>query len=98
MRTFYVHPADAGLPKASLSDLAGGDAAENAAIARRILSGVTGPGRDIVLLNAGAALLVAGAAASLAEGISRAAAAIDRGAAAATLEQLIATSHHGASI
>ena len=98
VRTFYVHPADAGLPKASLSDLAGGDAAENAAIARRILSGIKGPGRDIVLLNAGAALLVAGAAASLAEGISRVAAAIDRGAAAATLDQLVATSHHGASI
>jgi len=98
VRTFYVHPADAGLPKASLADLAGGDAAENAAIARRILAGARGPGRDIVLLNAGAALLVAGAARSLGEGISRAAAAIDRGAATATLEQLIATSHHGASI
>ena len=98
VRTFYVHPADAGLPKACLTDLAGGDAAENAAIARRILAGAKGPGRDIVLLNAGAALLVAGAAASLGEGLARAAAAIDRGAASATLEQLIATSHHGASI
>jgi anthranilate phosphoribosyltransferase len=97
VRTFYVHPADAGLPKASLADLAGGDAVENAALARRILAGAKGPGRDIVLLNAGAALLVAGAAASLGEGIARAAAAIDRGAATATLEQLIATSHHGAS-
>jgi anthranilate phosphoribosyltransferase len=98
VRTFYVHPADAGLAKASVSDLAGGDAAENAAIARRILAGAKGPARDIVLLNAGAALLVAGAAASLGEGIARAAAAIDRGAASATLDQLIATSHHGASI
>jgi anthranilate phosphoribosyltransferase len=98
VRTFYVHPADAGLPKATLADLAGGDAAENAEIARAILAGETGPRRDVVLLNAGAALLVAGAAASLAEGISRAGAAIDRGAAKGTLEQLVATSHHGAAI
>src|SRR3954464_2237001 len=72
VNTFYVHPVDFGLAKATPLDLRGGEAAENAAIARRILSGVRGPGRDIVLLNAGAALLVAGAAASLAEGISRA--------------------------
>ena len=98
VRTFYVHPADVGLPKATLADLAGGDAAENAAIARAILAGETGPRRDVVLLNAGAALLVAGAAASLAEGIDRAGAAVDRGAATATLEQLVATSHHGAAI
>jgi anthranilate phosphoribosyltransferase len=98
VRTFYVHPVDVGLAKANLADLAGGNAAENAAIARDVLTGARGPQRDVVLLNAGAALLVAGAATSVNEGIARAAAAIDRGAATATLEQLIATSHHGASI
>jgi anthranilate phosphoribosyltransferase len=95
VRTFYVHPADAGLPKATVADLAGGDAAENAAIARAILGGEKGPRREVVLLNAGAALLVAGVAASLSEGIARAGAAIDSGAASATLGALVATSQHG---
>ena len=70
---------------------------ENARIARRILGGAKGPARDIVLLNAGAALLVAGKAASLGLGIAMAAAAIYRGAATGTLARLIATSRDGAS-
>jgi anthranilate phosphoribosyltransferase len=98
VRTFYVHPADAGLRKASLSDLAGGDAAGNARLTRQILAGETGPARDIVLLNAGAALLVAGAVTSLGDGIVTAGAAIDRGAATATLATLIATSQGGAPV
>jgi anthranilate phosphoribosyltransferase len=98
VRTFYVHPTDAGLDKATLADLAGGDAAENARITRQILGGAKGPARDIVLLNAGAALLVAGRASSLSEGLARAAQAIDRGAATATLLQLIGTSRQGATV
>ena len=60
VNTFYLHPADVGLPKASAAALAGGDAAENARIMTRVLGGERGPARDIVLLNAGAALFIAG--------------------------------------
>jgi anthranilate phosphoribosyltransferase len=95
VRTFYLHPAEVGLAKANPADLAGGDAAENARIARDVLGGEAGPRRDIVLFNAGAALLVAGAAPSISEGIARAAQAIDSGAASRALEQLIAVSTRG---
>ncbi|HEY6360651.1 MAG TPA: anthranilate phosphoribosyltransferase, partial [Vicinamibacterales bacterium] len=60
VNTFYVHPADFGLAKADPADLKGGDATTNAAIIRAVLDGRGGPPRDIVLLNAGAALFVAG--------------------------------------
>jgi anthranilate phosphoribosyltransferase len=85
VNTFYVHPADFGLAKASPSDLKGGDAPTNAAIVRAVLEGQAGAPRDIVLLNAGAALFVAGRAATVRDGIGRAAHAIDSGAARATL-------------
>ena len=62
VNTFYLHPADVGLPKASPRRSKGGDARENAAIIRRVLAGEPGPARDVVLLNAGAALFIAGAA------------------------------------
>ena len=93
VHTFYVHPADFGVAKAAPADLAGGDAAENAAIVRRVLGGERGPARDVVLLNAGAALFVADRASSVREGIASAAAAIDGGRAAATLERLTRASH-----
>src|SRR5262249_7238883 len=73
VNTFYVHPSDFGLPKVPPSALAGGDAQENARIIRAILGGEPGPPRDVVLLNAGAALLIAGQAASVREGIAKAA-------------------------
>lgn len=79
VNTFYVHPAEVGLPIAAVSDLAGGTAAENAGMVTRLLDGEAGPRRDIVLLNAGAALLVAEAASSLAEGIAMARESVDRG-------------------
>jgi anthranilate phosphoribosyltransferase len=88
VRTFYLHPADVGLAVASLSDLAGGSAEHNAAIIDRLLSGEPGPRRDIVLLNAGAALLVAGAVETLGEGLARAAESIDSGRARTALETL----------
>src|SRR4029079_6445141 len=50
--TFYIHPSDFGVPKAVSRDLRGGDAATNAEIIRRVLSGTKGPHRDVVLLNA----------------------------------------------
>ena len=92
VNTFYLHPSDFGLPKAPTSALAGGDAHENARIIESILAGARGPARDVVLLNAGAALFVAGAAASVNEGILNASRAIDRGDARRTLEKLVSIS------
>lgn len=88
VNTFYLHPADAGISKTTPDALGGGDAAENAAIARAVLTGTAGAPRDIVLLNAAAALLVAGRVATIADGLTQAAEAIDRGRAAAVLERL----------
>src|SRR6476469_3541243 len=79
VNTFYLHPADVGLPKAPAGALKGGDAHENARIIERVLAGDRGPARDVVVLNAGAGLMVAGEAASVADGIVMAARAIDRG-------------------
>ena len=93
VRTFYVHPADVGVAKANWDDLAGGDAAENAAIATRILAGDRSPRRDIVVLNAGVALLVAGRAATVREGMAQAAGALDSGAAADVLQRLVRESN-----
>jgi anthranilate phosphoribosyltransferase len=95
VRTFHVHPADFGLRKASPAELAGGDAARNAEIAQQVLAGAPGPARDIVLLNAGAALFIAGVAWSVSDGIVRAAAAVDDGRAAARLKEVVRLSHDG---
>src|SRR5688572_6365358 len=84
--TFYVHPADFGMPKAERKDLQGGDAAANAAILREVFAGQKGPRRDVVLLNAGASLFIGGKAGSVREGIEGAAQAIDSGAAQAKLD------------
>jgi anthranilate phosphoribosyltransferase len=82
-------PMEFGVPLASLADLAGGDAQDNATIARSILSGAPGPHRDIVVANAAAAIHLAGRAASFAEGAQLAAASIDSGAARAKLDALV---------
>jgi len=85
----YVwNPADFGVAGASLADLQGGDAARNAEIALEILTGVLGPRRDIVLVNAAAGLVAAGLADSLASGMEMAARSIDSGAARARLAAL----------
>jgi anthranilate phosphoribosyltransferase len=89
VRTFHVHPSDFGLRRETLSALAGGDAAHNAAAIRRLLDGERGAMRDIVLLNAGAGLFVAGKVSSVREGIDAANAAIDDSSAARTLDQLV---------
>ena len=86
-----VSAADAGLSAAPLAELAGGDAAENAAIIASVLRGEAGPRRDVVLLNAAAALLIAGVVDDLAAGVARAAEAIDSGAAAQLVETLRTT-------
>jgi anthranilate phosphoribosyltransferase len=89
VNTFYIHPADYGISRAAAADLKGGDAVENAAIVRRVLEGQPGPARDVVVLNAGAALFVSGHAVSVVEGTRAAAAAIDSGSALATLEKMV---------
>jgi anthranilate phosphoribosyltransferase len=88
VNTFYLHPADVGLPVTDRESLAGDDAASNAAAIESLLAGETGPRRDIVLINAGAALLIAGRTGSLADGLRRAAQAIDEGAASRVLAEL----------
>lgn len=88
VQTFYVHPAEYGLAKSSLEALRGGTAGDNAQRIRQVLDGERGPARDVVLLNAGAALFVAGRASSVQEGIARAAEAIDSGEAARVLARL----------
>jgi len=89
VNTFYLHPADVGLAKSGAEALKGGDAADNVAIARRVLAGEPGPPRDVVLLNAAAALLVAGAVTTIPDGIAMAADAIDSGRAAQVLDALV---------
>jgi anthranilate phosphoribosyltransferase len=86
--TFIVTPEDAGLPRHSLESIKGGDAKHNAAALLRLLDGEKGAYRDIVLLNAAAALFVAGKAQNLVEGAQIAANAIDSGNAKQVLEQL----------
>jgi anthranilate phosphoribosyltransferase len=98
VNTFYVHPGDVGIPKSAPEALKGGDAADNAAIARSVLTGTPGAARDIVLLNTAAALLIAGHAATIKDGMSTAADAIDSGRAAAALDTLIAASQEGVPV
>jgi anthranilate phosphoribosyltransferase len=93
VRRFTVTPEDAGLPRADLAALRGGDAEENAAALRALLDGSTGAYRDIVLLNAAAALVVADRAADLAEGAAMAASVIDDGRAAKALVDLVEASN-----
>jgi anthranilate phosphoribosyltransferase len=83
-----VTPEMAGLPRATLDELSGGDAAENASLLYDIVTGIPGPRRDIVLFNASAALVAAGLAGDLREGVALAAEAIDSGEAAVTLQKL----------
>jgi anthranilate phosphoribosyltransferase len=92
VNTFYIHPADVGLPKAHPDALRGGDAARNAEILKALLQGERGAPRDIVLLNTAAALLVAGVESRLETGLARAADAIDSGRAATVLDRLVALS------
>lgn len=87
--TYEVAPEDFGLRRAALSELAQGDtAADSASVLTQVLSGETGAPRDIVILNAGAALMVAGKAESISKGISIANNSIDSGAAMRALDAL----------
>ena len=88
IRPYLVQPRDLGLPHATPDDLRGGDPASNADTMRRILSGATGPIRDAVVLNSGAALVAGDLAATLSEGIEMAASSIADGRAAGKLDAL----------
>ncbi|HTN11531.1 MAG TPA: anthranilate phosphoribosyltransferase [Acetobacteraceae bacterium] len=88
IREFTVTPEDAGLPRAPVSAIRGGDAATNAAALLALLRGATGPYRDTVLLNTAAALIVSHRAADLKDGVAQAAQVIDGGAALNALDTL----------
>ena len=92
-----IDPAELGIARATTEDLRGGDAAHNADVVRRVLAGETGPIRDAVVLNAGAALAVydqpdENVEVALAAGVAKAAEALDSGAAEAALERWVAAS------
>jgi anthranilate phosphoribosyltransferase len=92
VRTFTVRPEDAGLDPCPAAALQGGDARANADIARRVLDGGRGPARDVVLLNAAAALLVAGRVKDLRAGVADAGRAVDEGRAGALLRRVVEAS------
>jgi anthranilate phosphoribosyltransferase len=75
--TYTISPEDVGLPRAALSDIQGGDAAQNAELILELLNGGRGPRRDIVLLNAAAALMASGKAPNMSEGLRMAADSVD---------------------
>ncbi len=90
-KSYTIQPEDFGLERGKKEDIAGGDPTYNAQVTRDILSGqLTGPKRDIVLLNAGCALYVAGKADSIGAGVSLAAQVVDSGKAIAKLEEFAA--------
>jgi anthranilate phosphoribosyltransferase len=95
LRETHLDPATVGLARTKLGDLAGGDPADSAELTRKILRGDAGPHRDVVLLNAGAALEVAGFAANLVEGMATAARSIDEGDARTTLDRWVEVSNAG---
>ena len=90
--SYSINPEEFGFPRVSMASLRGGSPQENAAILRRVLGGETGPHRDIVLINAAAALVAGDRAEDLDQGVQLAAEAIDSGKAVEKLEGLIALS------
>lgn len=88
VRTFQLQPEDFGLRRHPADSVRGGEAQDNARLALEVLRGEKGPHRDVVLLNAAAALVVSGACSDLRAAAERAAESIDRGAALAKVEQL----------
>jgi anthranilate phosphoribosyltransferase len=88
VRSYEVEPEEFGMTRATLQDIAGGDAIENAAIIRAVLDGEKSPRRDVVLLNTAAALVAAGRADHIADALPLAIKSIDSGAAAGKLTAL----------
>lgn len=89
VRSYEVEPEEFKMKRGSLGELAGGDAVENAGIIRAVLGGEKSARRDVVLLNAAAALVAAGRADHIAQGIPMAVSSIDSGAASRKLEALV---------
>ena len=92
IESFYLDPQELGLPRAKQSELLGGDVAENVAIARSILEGEEGPKKEVVLLNAAAALYIGGKVRDLSQGLKLAAEAVDSGQAREKLKELASLS------
>ena len=90
VRVYHVAPEDFGVERAPLDAIAGGDAAHNAQLIRAILAGERGPRRDIVIVNAAAAIVAAGLSADFLEGAQAAGESIDSGAAQKKLDALLA--------
>ena len=88
MKAARATPEMAGLKRGTLDQVTGGDIATNASLLYDVITGVPGARRDIVLLNAAAALVAAGLVADLKQGVAMGAEAIDSGEAAATLAKL----------
>ena len=91
VREYDVHPEDFGIAMSASRNLKVADAAQSRQMLLGVLDGATGPARDIVCLNAAAALYVAGVAADIPDGIARARQAIDSGAARARMQAYVAT-------
>ena len=89
VRSYEVEPEEFGIARATLQEISGGDAVQNAAIIRAVLGGEKSPRRDVVMLNAAAALVAAGRADHIGDAIPLAAESIDSGAAAKKLEKLV---------
>ncbi len=88
LRAARITPEMAGLPRSTIDQFIGGDVATNKALLYDVLTGIPGPRRDVVLLNAAAVLVAAGLAGDLKQGVALGAEAIDSGQAASTLEKL----------
>jgi anthranilate phosphoribosyltransferase len=89
VRTYEVTPEEFGMNRGTLDEISGGDAAANAYIIRDILAGKKSPRKDVVLLNAAAALLAAGKVDHLADALPLASKSIDSGAASEKLQALV---------
>ena len=89
VKDYRIHPEDFGLPCSSIDSIRGGNATDNAQIVRSVLNGENGPRRDVVLLNASAALVAAAMATDFKEGIDLAQESIDSGNALKKLDHLI---------
>jgi anthranilate phosphoribosyltransferase len=97
VEVYEITPEQVGIARGTIADIAGGDAAANAAVLRALLGGEHGPRRDVVLMNAAAALLAAGRATDLAEGVACARDSIDSGRALSALDGLVVVSQRLAS-
>jgi len=95
VRTYEITPEEFGITRAGLDDISGGDSTANAVLIRKVLGGDKSPRRDVVLLNAAAALVVAGRAEHIGDALPVAARSIDSGAAARKLKALVRFTANG---